>query len=214
VVSDAAKSDDGVSNLLAGGLRAKRRHHVGGESESGKPGEVSTGKVHWLFSLSVLEADRRPSNVHRRDRCRARTIAKRLSAAPGVLLSDSGEFTCDRKFSMFDGRGKDEAGDGISVWKERLNQRLKIGHGCGCDFEQKIVAAGEVMALAHLFKRVYIFEKAKIILTRTTHADEGKDLKAKSLAIDLDGVGLKDPDFFHLLEALGGCGRRKANAAA
>ncbi len=71
-----------------------------------------------------------------------------------------------------------------------------------------------MVALAHFFQGLHIFEQAVVMLAAAAHADEGHHLQAQRLAVNFDGVAVQDAGLFHLLEALGGCGGREADAAA
>lgn len=115
---------------------------------------------------------------------------------------------------MLDGRGQHKAGDGIAVWQQGLNEGLEIGESGGGHFEQEVVAAGKVMALADLFEGLDVLKQAVVILAAATHADEGEDFEAQGFAVDVDRVAAQDANFFHLLQALAGCGGGEADAAA
>ena len=114
---------------------------------------------------------------------------------------------------MFDGRGEDEAGDGIAVGEECFNESFEVGEVGGGDFEEEIVAAGEVVALADFFEGLDVVEEAVVVLAGAAHADVGEDFEAEGFAIDVDGAGAEDAGFFHLLEAFAGGGGGEADAA-
>jgi len=115
---------------------------------------------------------------------------------------------------VLDGGGEDEAGDGVAVREERFDEAFEVGEAAGCDLEEEVVAAGEVVALANFFQGLDVVEKAVIVLAGAAHADEGEDFEAEGLAIDVDGVAAEDSDLFHLPEAFA-CGRgREADASS
>jgi hypothetical protein len=133
--------------------------------------------------------------------------------AAGALFADGGEFAEDVEFTVFDGGGEYEAGDGVAVGEEGFDEGFEVGEIGGGDFEKEVVAAGEVVALADFFEGLYVIEEAVVILAGATHADEGEDFEAEGFAIDFNRAGAEDSNLFHLLEALaGGCGR-EADAA-
>jgi len=137
-----------------------------------------------------------------------------LAIALGMTLGYGGEFAVDRILAAFDGRGQDQAGDGIAIRQQGLDKGLKIGHAGGGDLEQEVVAAGEVVAFAHFFEGLHVFKQAVIVMSAAaTHADEGHDFEAERFAINVDGVAVENADFFHLFEAFGGCGGREADTA-
>jgi len=114
---------------------------------------------------------------------------------------------------VFDGGGEDEAGDGVAVGQQSFDQSFEIGEACGCDFEEEVVAPGEVVALADFFEGLHVVEEAVVVLAGATHADEGEDFEAEGFAIDFDSTGAQDAYLFHLLEAFAGGGGREADAA-
>ena len=91
------------------------------------------------------------------------------------------------------GRREDEAGDGIAVGQQGLNQGLEIGEVGGGHLEQEVVAAGEVVALADLFEGLDVFEQAVVVLAPATHADEGEHFEAEGFAVDFEGVAARMP---------------------
>jgi hypothetical protein len=136
----------------------------------------------------------------------------RLTAA-GALFADCGEFAEDVEVAAFDGGGEDEARDGIAVREQRLDESFEVGEGGGGDLEEEVVAAGEVVTLADFFEGLHVVEEAVVVLAGAAHADEGEDFEAEGFAIDFDGAGTKDSDFFHLTESFAGGGGGEADAA-
>lgn len=135
-------------------------------------------------------------------------------AAAGSFAGNGGEFAHYGEFAVLDGRGQHKAGDGIAIRQQGFDEGLEIGEGGGRHFEQEIVAAGKVMAFADLFEGLDVFKQAVVILSVAADANEGKDFEAESFAVDVDRVAAQDADFFHLLQALAGCGGGEADAAA
>src|SRR5579862_6028882 len=70
------------------------------------------------------------------------------------------------------------------------------------------------MALSDFLQGLNVFDQTVIILAVATHADEGHHFEPERFGIDLNRVGTQDADFFHLPEALGCRGGRKADATA
>jgi len=114
---------------------------------------------------------------------------------------------------VLDGRGEDEAGDGVAVGEKGFDEGFKIGEVGGGDLEEEVVAAGKVVALADFFKRLHVVEEAVVVLAGATHADKGDDLEAKGFVVDVDCVSGEDADLFHLTEAFASRGGREADAA-
>ena len=113
---------------------------------------------------------------------------------------------------MFDGGGEDEAGDRVAVGKECLDEGFEIGEVGGGDFEEEVVTAGQVVALADFFEGLHVVEEAVVVLAGAAHADEGEDFEAEGFAIDVDSAGVEDTGLFHLLEAFAGGGGGEADA--
>jgi hypothetical protein len=131
----------------------------------------------------------------------------------GAFFGDGGEFAEDGEFAVFDGGGEDEAGDGVAVGEECFNEGFEVGEVVGGDFEEEVVAAGEVVALADFFEGLHVVEEAVVVLAGAAHADEGEDFEAEGFAIDVDGATAKDAGVLHLTEAFSGGGGREADAA-
>jgi hypothetical protein len=135
------------------------------------------------------------------------------SAAAGTPFANGGEFAEDVELAVFYGGGEDEAGHGIAVGQEGFDEGFEVGEVGGGDLEEKVVAAGEVVALAYFFEGLHVVEEAVVVLAGATHADEGEDFEAEGFAVDVDGVSAEDADFLHLTETLTGGGGREADAA-
>ena len=136
-----------------------------------------------------------------------------LAAARGRLARNCGELAGDGEFAAFDGAGEHQAGDGVAVRKQGFNEGFEGVHAGGGDFEEEGVATGEVVALADFFEGLDEFHEAVIVGAVAGHADEGHDVEAEGLAVDVDGVSAEDADLFHLFEPLGGCGGGETDAA-
>lgn len=134
-------------------------------------------------------------------------------AAGGGFFGDGAGFAGDLVGVALDGGGEDQAGDGIAVGEQGLDEGFEIVHGGGGDLEQEIVAASEVMALADLFESLHVIDEAVIVLAAAAHTDEGENAEAESFAVDLYGVAAEDAGLFHLLHALRDGGGREADAA-
>ena len=114
---------------------------------------------------------------------------------------------------MFDGRGEDEAGDGVAVGEKGFDESFEVVEAGGGDLEEEVVAAGEMVALTDFFEGLHVVEESVVVLAGAAHADEGEDFEAEGFAIDVDGVVAQDAGFFHLLKAFAGSGGREADAA-
>jgi hypothetical protein len=135
------------------------------------------------------------------------------SAVAGALFAHGREFAEDVQFAVFYGRGEDEASDGVAVGKEGFDESFEVGKVGGGDFQEEVVAAGEMVALADLFEGLDVVEEAVVVLAGAAHADEGEDFEAEGFAINFDGAGAEDPDFLHLTKAFAGGGWGEADAA-
>jgi hypothetical protein len=111
------------------------------------------------------------------------------------------------------GRGENKAGDGRSVRQERLDKGFEVGHVEGCDLEEEIVAAGQMMALADFFEGGEKFEESVVVGAGGTEADEGDDLEAEGFGIDACGVAKDNAGVLKLAKPLGGGGGGEADAA-
>jgi len=134
-------------------------------------------------------------------------------AAAGALFADGGEFSEDVEIAAFYRGGEDEAGNGVAVREQRLDESFEVGEVGGGDLEEEVVSAGEVVAFADFFEGLDVVEEAMVVLAGAAHADEGEDFEAEGFAIDVDGVAAEDSDLLHLTEAFGSGGGGEADAA-
>ena len=80
--------------------------------------------------------------------------------------------------------------------------------------QNQIVAAGHVMALAHLFERLRVIDHAVVTEAGAAHADEGHHLQAQGFAVNPRRIAFQNAIFLHLLEPLGDGGGGEADSAA
>jgi len=139
-----------------------------------------------------------------------------LGSAPALrrLARDGGQLACDSIAAALDGRGEHQAGDRVAIRQQGLDQRLQVGHVRGGHLEQKVVASGQMVALADLFEGLDEIQQPMVLVSAAAHANKGHHLQAQRFVVDFDGVAVQNPGLFHLLEALGGRGGREADAAA